>query len=324
MENNNIKKFNQIKKEIKQAKKILILSHRAPDGDAIGSALALKLFFKRQKKEAVVFIPQPPKFLNFLPGFQELQTVKMFKDSRFDLIFALDYAVKERLEVPQNIKLLSQKIITIDHHLTGRRIGRIKIIDPYASSTAEILYLFFKSQKVKIDKDLATLLLTGVLTDTVGFSRSSQDYSKVEKIIGELILAGGRLFEIMAAYQHLDLKRAKILARFLERAEKDEKLDLIYSYLLVSDFKEKGLNLSEPPIFPDFLASIGDAEGYVSLIEQKNKVKVSLRSCNRFNVAKIAKKFGGGGHKYAAGCKIKGGIFEVLEKVKKELKKERK
>lgn len=313
-------KFNQVKKEIRKIKKVLILVHRAPDGDAIGSALALKNFLEKQKKEVFIFIPQPPQFLKFLPGFKTLQK-KLPDNFNFDLIFALDYADIERLEIPSNIKLYSQKIITFDHHLSGKRIGKIRIIDPKASSTAEIVYLFLKSQKIKIDKNLATLILTGVLTDTVGFCRSSQRHQKVEKIIGELILAGAELFKIMSAYQHLDLKRAKILAKLLERIEKDENLNLIYSYLLMSDFKgERGLNLSEPPIFPDFLASIGDAEIYVFLIEQKHKIKVSLRSYNGVNVSKIAQKFGGGGHKYAAGCKVEGEIFDVLKKIKKEIK----
>jgi len=316
-------KFNQVKKEIQKNKRILILTHRAPDGDAIGSALALNYFFQKQKKQAFIFIPQPPKFLRFLPGFEKLQQ-KPPENPNFDLIFALDYADKERLEIPQNIKLLHQKVITFDHHLSGDRIGKIKLIGPKASSTAEMIYLFFKFQKVEINKNLATLLLTGILTDTVGFCRSSQNYQKVEKIIGELILAGGELFKIMSAYQHLELSRAKILAKFLERAEKDGNLNLIYSYLLMSDFKgEKGLNLSEPPIFPDFLASIGDAEIYLTLIEQKHKIKVSLRSYNGVDVSRIAQKFRGGGHKYAAGCKIEGNLFEVLERIKKELKKEK-
>ncbi|HOA47593.1 MAG TPA: bifunctional oligoribonuclease/PAP phosphatase NrnA [Candidatus Pacearchaeota archaeon] len=316
------KKFNRIKKEIQEAKRILILSHRAPDGDAVGSSLALHTFLKRQKKKSVVFISQPPQFLKFLPGFDEIQRKPLFKNDNFDLIFALDYANKERLEKPQDFQLLSRKTITIDHHISGKRVGKIKIVDSKASSTTEVLYYFFKFQKTKIDKKLATLLLTGILTDTVGLSQSGQNHRTVEKIVGELAIAGGDLFKIMAAYQNFDFKRAKILAKFLERAESDEKLNLIYSYLLKSDFNgEKGLNLSEPPMFPDFLSSIGEAKVYITLIEQKDRIKVSLRSRNGINVAKIAKKFGGGGHKYAAGCKIKGDIFEVLKKIKKELKK---
>ncbi len=315
-------KFNQAKREIQQAKRILILSHRAPDGDAVGSSLALQTFLKRQKKKSVVFMPQSPQFLKFLPGFNEIQQ-KLPKDYYFDLIFGLDYADKKRLEKPQNLQLYSQKFITIDHHPKGKRVGNFNIVDSKASSTTEVLYYFFKSQKVKIDRKLATLLLTGILTDTVGFSQTSQNDRTIEKIIGELTIVGGELFKIMSAYQCLDFKRAKILAKFLERAEKDESLNLIYSYLLMSDFKgEKGLNLSEPPMFPDFLSNVDKAGVYLSLIEQKkNKIKVSFRSHNEVNVVNIAKKFGGGGHKYAAGCKIEGEIFEVLEKIKKELKK---
>ena len=233
-------KFEQIKKEISKSKRILILAHRAPDGDAIGSMLALSLYLKRQKKKTCVFAHQVPSFLDFLPGYDKIQKKKL-ENNNFDLIFALDYASEERLEIPQGFQLLQEKVITIDHHLrmSGKKIGKIKLIDSSASSVCEILYFFFKFLKIKIDKDLATTLLTGILTDTVGFSRVNQETRKVEKIIADLISSGGQLFKIMAAYQHLDIDRGKILTKLLERAEKDEELNLIHSYLLLSDFEAK-------------------------------------------------------------------------------------
>jgi len=328
-------KYKSIEKEILKAKKILLLAHRAPDGDALSSVLSLNVYLKKKKKKVYIFLPQIPKFLNFLPFYQDA-VKKLPKKFDFDLVIAVDYASDDRIEIPNNLEIPSKKIITIDHHLesSGRKIGKIKLIDSNASSVAEILYNFFKYLKINISKEMATILLTGVLTDTVGFSRTNQEHKKVEKVIAELILQGANLFKIMSHYHYLDYDRGKLLGKLFERAQRDEDLKLIYSYLKISDFSEKGLNLSEPPIFPDFLSQIGDAEIYIFLMEQKNnKLKCSLRSsmsaeirssAKWLNLAEIAGKFGGGGHRFAAGFKTKGTKEDVLKKIKKELKKIRK
>lgn len=326
-------KFNQIKKEISKSKKILILAHRAPDGDAIGSMLALNFYLKKQNKKTCVFSRQIPSFLNFLPGYNRIKT-KRLKNSDFDLIFALDYASEERMEIPCDFEIPQEKVITIDHHLlsSGKKIGKIKVIDSKASSTCEIIYFFFKFLKIKIDRDLATILLSGILTDTVGFSRTNQKHRKVEKIIADLILSGARLFRMVAAYQYLDFNRGKILAKLLQRAEVDKELNLIHSYISLSDIKNKKINLAELPVFPDFLSRMGEVDISLFLVEQKKeKIKGSLRysinaeiksSFKKINLSKLAGKFGGGGHKAASGFKTKGTINSVLKKVKNEIRKE--
>lgn len=336
MKINNIRKFNQIKKEIEKAKSILLLTHRAPDGDAIGSVLALNLYLKKQKKTTYLYVPAAPRFLSFLPCYDETQKrafpqkfrfLSSAKGEDFDLIFALDFADKKRLELPQEMAdISSSEVITIDHHLNNDGLGKIRLIESNASSTAEILYNFLKYLKIKIDKDLATCLLAGVLTDTGGFSRTNQNHREVEKIIADLILSGGELFKIMPSYQHIDFNRAKLLAKLIERTIKDEKLNLMYSYLLDADFEGERMNLSEPPIFPDFLSRIGDADLYIFLAQQKKgKVKGSIRvairegpCAGKINAVKLAERFGGGGHKEASGFTARGEINEVLEELKKE------
>lgn len=313
-------KFERIKKEIKKAKNILILTHRAPDGDAIGSSLALNLYLKKQKKAVFIYILGASKFLNFLPGFDEIKT-KFPRKPNFDLIFALDYAGEERIEIPYHFLLEPKKVISLDHHPGGKRVGKIKIILPKFSSTCEILYYFFESIGEKIDKKMATCLLTGILTDTAGFAFLPQ---RSGAKVARLLEAGGELSKIMKNYNFLTLPRARLLAKMIERIQKDKELGLIWSYLLLSDFEEQKDRyfLSEPPIFPDFLSQIDRAKVHLFLVEHKNgKVKASLRSHNGIDVAKVARKFGGGGHPSAAGFKIKGKIGEVLEKVKVELKK---
>ncbi|MCD6094737.1 DHH family phosphoesterase [bacterium] len=321
------KKFEKIKKEISRAKRILILTHRAPDGDAIGSVLSLGLFLKRKKKKPYIYALQLPQSLSFLPGFAQIK--KKLLQNRFDLIFILDCPRKDRLEVPQDFSINPQKVISIDHHLKQGQFGNINIIVPNACSVCEILYWFFCYLGVKIDKKIATCLLCGVFTDSGGFSWLEKGALET---IRDLIDLGADLPQIARSYNYISLSRAKLLAKMIERIEKDEKLNLIYSWLKISDFKEgKGESIfSEPPVFPDFLSQIGNADVYLLLLEHKNnKIKANLRSHRNIgkrlkcsvNVAEIAERFGGGGHKCAAGFKVKGTIPEVLKRVKNELKK---
>jgi len=315
------KKFQSIKEEVKKAKNILFLTHRAPDGDAIGSALALNLYSKKKKKDTYIYTLGAPHFLNFLPGFGEIKT-KFPKNRNFDLIFALDYAGEERLEIPPHFLLDKKKIISIDHHPGGKRVGKIKLIWLSVSSTCEILYYFLKTTRENIDKDIATCLLTGILTDTAGFSFMRKSS---EKVVGELLRTGAELSEIMKRYNSLPLSRANILATMISRIKRDRKFDILWSWLSFDDFRKENERrfFQEPPIFPDFLSHIDKPKIHLLLIKYKNgKVKGSLRSREGIDVSKVAENLGGGGHKSASGFKTTGTIEQVLEKVKRKLKKE--
>jgi len=313
-------KFRKIKEEIDKAKNILFLTHRAPDGDAIGSALALNLYLKKKRKKTYIYILGSSRFLDFLPYFKEIKT-KLKKGRNFDLIFALDYAGKERLETPPHFFLEEKKTISIDHHPGGKRIGKIKLILTSASSTCEILYYFFKITRVKITREIATCLLTGILTDTAGFSFIRQES---EEIVGELLRNGAELSKTMRRYNSFSLSRARILAKAILRTKRDETLDLLWSWLSLEDFKKEKERsfLQEPPIFPDFLSHINKAKVCLFLIKyNKGRIKGSLRSREGIDVSKMAEDLGGGGHRSASGFRTTGTIQEVLERVKKELKK---
>jgi len=313
------KEIGLFKKEVEKGRKFLIVTHRGPDGDAVASSLALNLFLKNQKKKSVIFIPQVPKYLKFLPGFDEIQRKdKKVKGGDFDIIFALDYASKERIAFPSGVQIKEDQIITLDHHLEGKTVGKLKIIDPEASGVAEILYLIFKRLKVKIDKDLATCLLTGIFSDSVHFTFLPKKSFRVVRALWKRAD-----FQKMIYFsERLSFSQAKILGKILERMEYDKNLSLIYSWILSDEIKMKNdeTHLNEPPFFPDFISKIEGAEIYLFLTQRENgQVKASLRSRGDFDVSKIAKKFGGGGHKKAAAFKIKGDLFEILEKVKKEI-----
>ena len=312
------REFKYIQEEVDKAKNILLLTHRAPDGDAIGSVLALNLYLKKRRKDTYIFILGAPHFLNFLPYFGEIKT-KSPKRKDFDLIFALDYAGEERIEKPPHFLFDERKVISIDHHPEGRIIGKIKLIIPLASSTSEILYYFLKSTKTEIDKSIAICLLAGILTDTGGFSFVLPDS---ERVVGELLKRDAQLSRIMGRYNSFPLSRARILAKMISRIKREKDSDMLWSWLSFEDFKKEKERsfLQEPPIFPDFFSRIDKAKVYLFLIQYKNgRVKGSLRSRQGIDVSKIAQKFGGGGHRSASGFKTPGTIKEVLRKVKREL-----
>lgn len=321
------KSFIEILNKIKASKNILLLTHRAPDGDGIGAMLALYHFLKKKRKNLYLFSSTPPKYLNFLKDYEKIQK-KLNTRKKFDLIIALDYADDKRIDTPREVELCEENFISIDHHLNGKLFGKINFIDPKASSVCEIIYDFLKFAKAKITKEIANDLLVGIFTDTVGFSRVLS--KKTKKIIIELLKEGGEIEKIVSSYYQISFSQAKLLERFLSRIRQEKEIGLVYSWLSYSDFsqikKEKGeteLFLQEPPIFPDFLAKIGQADVYLFLIKlKKDKIKASLRaSSGKINVAKIAEKRGGGGHKEAAGFFMRGEMKEAIDFVKEEILK---
>jgi len=323
--------FKEIKKEIDKSKKILLLTHRAPDGDGIGAILALYDYFKKRKKKVFVFSNNPPYYLSFLKNYTQIKKSIPPKE-KFDLILALDYADDRRIDLPPNLNIKKEKIISIDHHLDAKIIGDLSFVDSKASSVCEIIYDFLKFLKAKITIEMANALLTGIFTDTVGFERVFS--RKTKKIIVELLSKGAEIEKIVNSYYNITLFQAKLLEKILSRIKEEEDLKLIYSWLSFSDFSEikkefknkkesSELFLQEPPIFPDFLARIGSADVYLFLIKlKKDKIKASLRSrTKKINLAKIAEKKGGGGHKEAAGFFMKGSLKEAIDFVKEEIKK---
>jgi len=316
-----LEKIKKIEKLIKKAKNILILTHKAPDGDAISSSLALYFYLRKKGKTPYLYLIQLPKFLSFLPFFEKISS-KPPKNDDFDLIFALDYAETHRLALWEGFTLKEERLITIDHHPIEKLIGKIKLADSTASSTCEVLYFWFKKRKFKISSKLATLLLCGIYTDSVAFSRLS---TSKRKIIGELILKGGEIERISKAYSSIALSRAKLLATMIKRIKEIKPYGIIYSWLSKEDFKKEKekIFLQDPPVFPDFLSQIGEAKIYVLLIQQgREKVKVSLRGQDpRIDLSKIAEEFGGGGHPLASGFKTEGKISEIWEILQERLKK---
>lgn len=313
--------FQSIVDILKESKNVLIASHQNPDPDAVSSVLTLHYIFKNMGLISFPYLPSSPtKSLSFLPGFFDIKTdfesLELFNP---DIIFCLDYGDFRRLKLPECFTKDNHRIITIDHHLESDQRGEIKILDTEASSTAELIYRWLKYAKIEINKDIATILLTGIFADSGGFCHVSTT-SKTLKIVSELLLRGASLNKI--ASQTLDFSKPLNLSRawgyILARTKLDKETGLAYSWVTPADLNRFNANLSDFDGITNIISAVSRINVGLFLIEYENgKVKGSLRSepIGGKNVAQIVKSLGGGGHPYAAGFNQEGTVEEVLKKV---------
>jgi len=308
----------------------LIVSHEHPDGDAIGSALGLAITLISLGHEVSVYLPDgAPDSLRWLPYYDSVKTFEKdhesfpgFKDP--DICFFLDFSSLDRLgEMQEEILKLGSKTILIDHHPKLDPFADISVVCERRGSTAEIVYCFLDYFNLKddINSDAATCLMTGIITDTLGF-RVSSSYPDIYQVVQVLVKQGARIEEIYESiYNQYSYERLKLLGYCL--SEK-----LVY----LPQYQTAYISLSRKEQ-NDFRHAKGDTEGFVNyplsikginfsvlFTEQSNHIKLSLRSKGNIAANEIAQKYyAGGGHKFAAGGKSFLGLSETLEEFEKQL-----
>lgn len=315
--------FNKINELIAQSKNILIVSHRAPDEDAVGSALGLKFALKKQGIESSVFIDSySPKEFSYLPAHNLIKS--KLDDYNFDLIFGLDYGDIRRLAIDSLLKQSKSTFITIDHHVDegANHIGEIKILEP-VSSTAEIIYHYLKESNWPIDKDTASCLLTGIVGDTGGFIHSNTSYRTL-LIVGELLSKGIRINKIIKQILNTSalVNNSQVLGQLLSRVERYPELDLVYLIVNNEDFEK--WSKSDLHKLASTINTVGDCKWALLLVEyEKGETKASLRSedFKGVDVSKIASLFGGGGHRLSSGFRVNGKPEEILKEIIKKVEK---
>jgi bifunctional oligoribonuclease and PAP phosphatase NrnA len=310
------RKFQEINNLVAGADTIVVAAHENPDPDAVSSVLALHNFFKGKNKKSVPYLPDAPsKSLSYLPGFFEIQNEIDQADP--DLLICLDYGDFKRLRIPE--ENFSCPIVTIDHHVESDQRGEVKVIEPDYSSTAEIIYQWLKYENTIIGKELASCLLTGIISDSGGFRHVSTSHQTLTAV-SELLLKGVSLNKIvrqvLSSDRSLNISRA--WGEVLYRTKIDSSTNLAYSWLKLEDFGRLGVRLVDFDGITNIISSGSSSNVGLFLVEYKEgKIKGSLRSepNGGKNVVHIAKALGGGGHPYAAGFQAEGSLDEVLKKV---------
>lgn len=317
-------------------KKIVIIPHRNPDGDALGSTLALKHFLANKGHKAFVISPNDyPNFLKFLPGESEIlkysSTPKEVRNKirNAELIFTLDFnSLSRAQDLTEIIQNSSGKKIMIDHHEAPEDYPDLKYSDTSMSSTCEMVYKVIKAlDSNSICKTIACCLYTGIMTDTGSFKYHSTT-SETHKAIAHLIELGAEASKIhQKIYDSSSFNRIKLLGITLSNLVKIPKLPVVYMTL-----SQKELN------FCNFQK--GDTEGFVNyglnieginfsciMIENEieKKIKMSFRSQGKFSVNDFARiYFNGGGHHNAAGGFSMDSLENTIIKFKKVLKENKK
>ncbi|MDP2684640.1 MAG: bifunctional oligoribonuclease/PAP phosphatase NrnA [bacterium] len=308
--------FQKIEEHIKKAERVIVISHQNPDGDAVGSLLGMGYFLEHYKTKHVLFCVSPvPAYLEFLPGIEKITNdEKILVDQEHDLIILLDSGDLKYAGVEEHFRKMKglPVVINIDHHPTNQNYGHINLVHPKASSTAEIIYHFIDYFRLPFNKNVATQLMTGILTDTGSFSNLSTTPSSLE-VSSRLMAHGARIKEITNhAFQNKSLLQLQLWGRALSRLKQDNNTGIISTVLTQKDFDELGMSDDSSEGIANFLNSVEKAKAILVLREKSDgTIKGSLRTTEPdVDVSKIAEFFGGGGHKKAAGFTINGQLKE--------------
>jgi len=310
----------KILKELKEGKSFLVLSHQNPEGDALGSTLAMAFALKSLGKSVTTFNQDGvPDNLMFLPGAHDVST-SLSPDGRYDVIVAVDCGDPELIgdtftRWRKSIRK-SPSIIVIDHHKTNKGFGNLNYVDPGASSTGEIIYGLLRKIPVEITRPIAIHIYTAILCDTGSF-RYSNTTPLAFKIVEEMVRKGADPWNISQhVFETQPLRRLKLLALVLKTLEVTPDGKVASVTLLRKMYEKTGARKEDAEEFINYTRSIDGVEvGILFREEKEKKFRISFRSKRSVDVAHIAQEFGGGGHHSAAGCSVEGTLDEVKEKV---------
>ena len=300
-------KISEIINIIKNSDKILIVTHINPDGDCIGSALALKLIIEKKfnKKVQASISGKIPEVYEFLPSVDEYKTISELKETDFDTVISVDCAAKERMTEAIPIFDNARETINIDHHKTNPNFGKYNYVIGDASSSGEVICKMIKEEKIEINRDIANCLYVAILTDTGAF-RFDNTKAETFRAVADLMEYGinpSLLYK--CCYESKPLAMVKLSASAVSKAEFLHDGKIAYTVITLEDMKKnKALNEHTDGIV-ELLRQVNSVEiAFVVKETEQGYSKVSLRSKNA-DVTKIASLFDGGGHSKAAGCTIK-------------------
>lgn len=316
-----MKTLSTIVNKIKSAKKIAILSHIFPDGDAIGSSLALYIALKKLNKTVDIYNQDGvPNIYAFLPGASKILT-EWNNNLIYDLAIVLDTGDLERIGKCIEVFNSSLQKINIDHHITNSNFGEINYIETEASAVGEIVYRIINLLNVKLDKDIAECLYTALATDTGGF-RYSNTTSTCMRLAADLIGYGIDIADICRKIFDLTSEtKVRLIGAVLNTLETFSNGKIAVIYITSEQMEKLKAKLEDCEGIVNFARNIIGVEAAAFLVElPQNRIKVNLRSNNYIDVSEIAQKFSGGGHKKAAGCILTEiPLTEAKELIVKEL-----
>jgi bifunctional oligoribonuclease and PAP phosphatase NrnA len=306
-----------VKAAIKKFNKFLITSHINPEGDAIGSQVAMASLLKKLGKESVMLDDSPvPNVLRFMKGSEDISK-EMPHDFNFQAIIILDSPDLARIGRVKDFIKKDSVIINIDHHISNVNLGKYNWVEPDFSSAGEMVYDLFKAFKAKIDLDDAIALYTAIMTDTGSF-RYSNTVSKTHRIAAELIDIGVKPHEMHTKiYETSSIQDTNLLGESLQTMKLTDDGKVAWLWVTKDMLKKTKASLEGTEGIINFARSIDKVDIAILFRETgtDDRVKVSFRSKGNADVNKLAGVFGGGGHPTASGCTVFGKPEDVERKV---------
>ncbi len=304
-------KMINVLEECKSAKTLGISGHIRPDGDCVGSCMSLYLYLKKEfpKAQVDIYLQKPANIFNCIEGVGDIHT-EVKGEKQYDVFFALD-CEKERLGDAENLFDNAKKTINVDHHISNTGSGDLNYIVPDASATSELVYDLL--EKDKINAEIAKAIYIGIIHDT-GVFQYSNTSPKTLQTAAELIRFG---FDFSKLIEETFYQKTYVQNQILGRALLESIL-FMHGRCIVSSVDKKTMEF--------YGVDSKDLDGIVNQLRNTKGVdcaifmyetdvleyKVSLRSNDKVNVAKVAEYFGGGGHVRAAGCIMKGTFHDVI------------
>ncbi len=313
--------FQEIGRILREHQRFAVLSHVRPDGDALGSQLALALSLKQLGKDVRVWNEDGMlQKYSFLPR-GELLTKPPSTAEDVDAAIALDTAIQNRLGSALDAIRSAKTWINIDHHPSNPGYGDLVYIDPAAPATGQILFELIKNQKLPIDRDIAENLYVAISTDTGSFQYPNTT-ARTFEIVAELVRVGVDVGSVSRrVYENYPRRRVELLRELLRTMHFEGKGRVASFSLSLKTAAELEVIPEDNEGLIDHLRAIRGVIVAVFFEELADgKVRVSMRSKNeQVDVCAICQKFGGGGHTLAAGARIRGTLAEVEEQVLKAI-----
>jgi len=295
---------------LRKAVRPVLVSHPNPDGDTLGSALGMWHALKVVGVQARLFcVSEVPRQYWFMKGADAyMSSFRMFEDA--DVVCTFDAGDLIFAGIQEGLQGFRGVLLNIDHHYTNKRFGQVNVVNVEASSTAEVVYSMVRCERVGLTRDMATCLLTGILTDTSGLSNPGTTTGAFAAV-AELVRAGAKVQEVHSRLvRNISVPAMRVWGHALSRLKYDVGLRLAGTAIFEDDLTELGLDSESVAGVSNFLSRNLIAESIMVLREEGEMVRGSLRTVLGGDVSAVAAQLGGGGHRKAAGFAVEGELVE--------------
>jgi bifunctional oligoribonuclease and PAP phosphatase NrnA len=305
----------QVMQAVREHRRFLVTTHMSPEADAIGSSLGLAHFLRQMGKQCNVVIHDPlPRTLRFLP-YQDILRQQTSLSKWPEVFFVLDCGDLERTGLFGKGDALRSCLINIDHHITNKQFGQINWVDVEAAATGELIYELVEALGLSCSREAALCLYTAIVSDT-GFFAYSNTRPKTFRSAASLLEQGVDPWAVAQRLHEMTPERMHLLSELLNSMERSRDGRLAWITATRQLFEKTSTSSEDTEDLIRYPRSLRGVEIAILFLEvDADTCKISLRSKNKVDVAKLAQRFGGGGHMKAAGCTVNGSLTEVKQQI---------